>query len=135
MAQGHPEALALSDRVPRYSRVPAQNATRGVDDLARRTLVLDDGLTVQNPDPIRYPAPALDTGNTVRMGDIATNLVGNIRYSRGSGGSGDENYRLEPVEEPILTPCRRSESTVSSSTGIRSACRVMVSTIIGSVSA
>jgi predicted extracellular nuclease len=98
--------LAAGGRFTQYTQTSVPSVVglaAHVDDLARRTLVLDDGLTVQNPDPIRYPAPALDTGNTVRMGDIATNLVGNIRYSRGSGGSGDENYRLEPVEEPIFT--------------------------------
>jgi predicted extracellular nuclease len=45
-----------------------------------------------------------DTGNlpafSVRVGDRTSNLSGVIRYSRGSGGSGTESYRLEPVVEP-----------------------------------
>ena len=73
-----------------------------IENVARRSLIIDDGLTVQNPDPIRYPAPGLTTANAVRMGDTITGLTGNIRYSRGSGGSGDEAYRLEPVVEPLI---------------------------------
>ena len=70
------------------------------EKIAKNTLTLDDGRTVQNPDPIRYPAPGLSTENPVRMGDRVRNLVGNLRFSRGSGGSGDETYRLMPVVEP-----------------------------------
>ncbi|MDJ0941004.1 MAG: ExeM/NucH family extracellular endonuclease [Woeseiaceae bacterium] len=75
-----------------------------VEDLAGRSLILDDGQTVQNPDPIRYPPPGLTTANAVRMGDTVSGLTGNIRYSRGSGGSGDEAYRLEPVMTPTFAP-------------------------------
>lgn len=73
-----------------------------VTDLARRTLMLDDGLTSQNPDPIRYPAPGLSTANAVRMGDTVTNLTGTLRFGRGSGSAGDETYRLLPTVEPAF---------------------------------
>lgn len=72
------------------------------ESLARRGLMLDDGLTNQNPDPIRYPAPGLSTDNAMRMGDTVSGVTGNIRYSRSSGGSGDEVYRLEPTVDPIF---------------------------------
>ena len=100
-------ALAAGERFTQFTQDNHPDPvgfTNHLVDVGSRTLLLDDGLTVQNPDPIRYPFPALDSDNTVRGGDIATNLVGNIRYSRGSGGSGDENYRLEPVEEPVFLP-------------------------------
>ena len=73
-------------------------------DIASRSIMLDDGLTVQNPDPIRYPDPGLPNlvGASVRAGDSVVGLTGNIRYSRGSGGSGDETYRLMPTVEPVL---------------------------------
>lgn len=73
-----------------------------LENLATRTITLDDGLTIQNPDPIRFPAPELDSDNTVRMGDTITHLTGNLRFSRGSGGAGDETYRLMPTEEPTF---------------------------------
>jgi len=67
-------------------------------------IMLDDGLTVQNPDPIRYPAPGLPNAvdAVVRSGDTVSGLTGNLRYSRGSGGSGDELYRLMPTVEPVF---------------------------------
>ena len=38
----------------------------------------------------------------MRAGDSVVGLTGNIRYSRGSGGSGDETYRLMPTTEPFF---------------------------------
>ena len=57
---------------------------------------------MQNPDPIRYPSPELSSNNTVRMGDSVFGLTGNVRFSRGTGGSGDEAYRLQPTVEPAF---------------------------------
>ncbi len=69
---------------------------------ARRTIVLDDGLRTRNPDEIHY----LDAGNTsdysIRAGDTLTGLVGNLRYSRGSGANGDETWRLMPTVDPVF---------------------------------
>ncbi|MCG8612755.1 MAG: ExeM/NucH family extracellular endonuclease, partial [Pseudomonadales bacterium] len=73
-----------------------------LEDIARRNVILDDGLSNQNPDPIRYPAPGLTTDNALRMGDTVTGLTGVVRYSRGSGGSGDEGYRIMPTAEPVF---------------------------------
>jgi len=82
------------------------NLVSHLQDVGRRSLMLDDGLSIQNPDPIRYPAPGLpnDSGISVRSGDSVSGMVGNIRFSRGSGGSGKETYRLMPVQEPIFSP-------------------------------
>ena len=67
---------------------------------ARRSIVLDDGLRSQNPADIHY----LNAGNTanysIRAGDRLSNLTGNLRYSRGSGGDGDETWRLMPTVDP-----------------------------------
>ena len=71
-----------------------------LDTVARSNVMLDDGLLTQNPDPIRYPAPGLDSANPVRMGDGVTGLTGVVRFSRGTGGFGDELYRILPIEEP-----------------------------------
>ena len=74
-----------------------------VASAAANRLMLDDGFSIQNPSPIRFPAPGLTTANTVRMSDEVTNLTGVISYRRGSGGSGDEMYRLMPTVEPVFT--------------------------------
>ena len=67
---------------------------------ARRAIVLDDGLRTRNPDEVHY----LNAGNTsdysIRSGDTVAGLVGNLRYSRGSGGNGDETWRLMPTMDP-----------------------------------
>ncbi|MEO1683991.1 MAG: ExeM/NucH family extracellular endonuclease [Cyanobacteria bacterium J06631_12] len=73
------------------------------EDLASRRIALDDGLTVQNPDPLRFPAPGFGDSNNFRGGDTVTGLTGNVRFSRGSGGSGDEIYRIMPTETVNFT--------------------------------
>ena len=73
-----------------------------IESSARRSIELDDGLRAQSPDDIHY----LDAGNTadysIRTGDRLTGLVGNLRYSRGSGRSGDETWRLMPTADPVF---------------------------------
>ena len=71
---------------------------------AARTLILDDGLSRQNPGAYRYlgRAGSNSAEYSLRIGDKVTAAVGNIRYSRGSGGSGKESYRLEPTSNPVF---------------------------------
>lgn len=67
---------------------------------ARRSFVLDDGKRSSNPTSIRYLRASADSNNSLRTGNTVTGLTGNLRYSRGSGGRGDENWRLMPTTEP-----------------------------------
>ncbi len=76
------------------------------EQIAARSIMLDDGLSSQNVDPIRYlshafvsPAPY----PAIRVGDTTTQLTGNIRFSRGSGNSGTEIFRLVPTIDPLWT--------------------------------
>ncbi len=80
---------------------------------ALRSVMLDDGLSIQNPDPIRFPAPGLpnNSGVTLRSGDTVSGLVGNIRFSRSSGGSGKETFRLMPTQEPAFSPDNQRNAT------------------------
>lgn len=77
--------------------IGTQVAAPGADALAvtaanlRDSILLDDGLTAQNPDPIRYPAPELSASNSVRVGDLATDLDGVMHYGFGK-------YRIMPTE-------------------------------------
>jgi predicted extracellular nuclease len=78
---------------------------------ATKEILLDDGSTKQNLEPIRYPAPGLDAYNTLRLGDTADNLEGVITYSF-------SKYRLHPTVEPIFTNTNpRTEAPVVETRG------------------
>ncbi|MCE2948056.1 MAG: ExeM/NucH family extracellular endonuclease [Betaproteobacteria bacterium] len=76
---------------------------------ARARLVLDDGSSsetlfsgVENPNPIPY----IGLQNTVRAGDVVTNLVGVIDFGRitsAEGTSAIVDYRIHPVVAPTIT--------------------------------
>ncbi|WP_428263597.1 ExeM/NucH family extracellular endonuclease [Haliangium sp.] len=61
----------------------------------RNRILVDDGSTVQNPDPIIYPAPALSASNTLRSGDTVTGVVGVLGFDFG-------NYRVHATETPLF---------------------------------
>ncbi|QYK06725.1 ExeM/NucH family extracellular endonuclease [Shewanella zhangzhouensis] len=77
--------------------IGTQVAAPGADAVAvtaanqRDSILLDDGRTSQNPDPVIYPAPGLSATNTVRVGDTVTNLTAVMHYGFGV-------YRLMPVD-------------------------------------
>jgi predicted extracellular nuclease len=66
------------------------------EGIARRSVLLDDGLRVQNPDAVPY----LAGDYPIRLGDTLSRLTGNLRYSRGAGGDGDETWRVMPTADP-----------------------------------
>ena len=71
---------------------------------AAANIMLDDGQILQNVNPIRYlnPSPSQAPDYSIRIGDTVAGLTGNIRYSRASGSSGDEVYRLVPRADPVF---------------------------------
>ena len=69
-------------------------------DSAQRSIELDDGLRSENPATIRYLNASNVADYSIRAGDSVTDITGNLRYSRGSGGKGNEGWRLMPTEEP-----------------------------------
>ena len=70
---------------------------------ARRSIILDDGLRVQNPSAIHYLSAGAAANYSIRSGDTLDSVIGVLRYSRGSGGSGDETWRLMPTVDPQFT--------------------------------
>ena len=80
--------------------VAGYNAHR--EAIAARQIVLDDGLRVANAMPIRYLSAGTAPGYSIRVGDRITDLTGVLRYSRGSGSTGDETYRLMPTTNPAF---------------------------------
>jgi predicted extracellular nuclease len=69
------------------------------DRNALRSVLMDDGRRANNATPIRYLE---SDANVTRVGDEVAALAGNLRYSRGSGGSGTETWRLMPTAEPTI---------------------------------
>lgn len=81
---------------------PTQVATPGTDanlqaaaNLRNRVL-LDDGNSAQNPDPVIFPAPALSASNVVRIGDQLAPLTAIAHQGFGA-------YRLLPTTTPTFT--------------------------------
>ena len=72
--------------------------------VATSSLIMDDGSALQNATPVQYlnVTASNSAAYSLRSGDSLIGLTGNIRYSRGSGGSGVEGYRLEPTFDPIF---------------------------------
>lgn len=96
-------ALSQGGRLFQFTNdhAPDVTAYRAHRDLnARRTIVLDDGLRDQNPDDVHYLNAGSTAAYSIRLGDTLSGLTGNLRYSRGAGGDGDETWRLMPTVEP-----------------------------------
>ena len=84
------------------------------ESLAARTLRLDDGRRARGVRPIRF----LDDG-ILRAGDAATNVTGNLRYARGSGGSGAEDWRIVPTAAPVFDNLNARPDEAPAGVGLR----------------
>ncbi len=108
MAVTFPQTLTVSQNydLGRYGSVdlslgrlmqPTQVITPGASALSlqdlndRSRIILDDGSTVQNPDPVLYPQPyGLSATHTVRAGYTVANLTGVLDYRYSA-------YRVQPT--------------------------------------
>jgi len=63
------------------------------DENARRVIILDDGRSSQNPNPIPY----IGAGDTNRAGDTITDLTGNVDYGLITSNSTTRDYRIQPT--------------------------------------
>ncbi len=79
------------------------------NDLNR--ILLDDGLTTQNPDPTPYLYP---NPQTLRLGDTVSGLTGVMSY-------GFDFYRIQPTSSPafVNTAVRPTVPAVSANTDLR----------------
>ena len=59
----------------------------------KKQILLDDGSTKQNLDPIAYPGTGLDAYNTLRSGDSVNSITGVMGYSF-------DRYRIHPTIQP-----------------------------------
>ncbi len=72
------------------------------NSVAGRSITIDDGKRSSYPATIRYLNAGVPAGYSIRAGDTVTGMTGNLRYSRGSGGSGNEGWRLMPTESVLF---------------------------------
>jgi len=86
--------------------VPTNKYRPGVDAQAlfaqnqQRSLLLDDGTSVQNPNP----TPFVAADNTVRAGDTVSAVTGVIDYGLAtSSNAGFGDYKIHPTQTPVIT--------------------------------
>ncbi|MEP3891490.1 MAG: ExeM/NucH family extracellular endonuclease [Hellea sp.] len=91
VTQGGRETQFVQDNAPDIGGYTAH-----LEQVAARTLLIDDGLNVSNPDPIRGSDDSLGSDDAFRMGETITGLTGVIGYSFG-------NYRVQTTIEPDFT--------------------------------
>lgn len=95
--------LSAEGRMIKPTNIHPANSTATAqlaDDNARRRLVLDDGSSVQNPNPI----PFIGEDNTLRAGDIVENLVGVIDHGLITASNpGPRDYKLHPTQAVSFT--------------------------------
>ena len=79
--------------IPTTAAEPGAPALAVRDANVLRSILLDDGLTNQNPATVRYPEPGgLSATNTLRGGDTTTGLTGVLHYLDTT-----EDFRVQPV--------------------------------------
>ena len=78
----------------------AINYAAYLNEITLRSILLDDGSTTQNLDPIFYPGTGLTAANTVRVDDTITDLTGVLDYNYGV-------YRLQPIGQVNFTAVAR----------------------------
>ncbi|MBL4827470.1 MAG: ExeM/NucH family extracellular endonuclease [Spongiibacteraceae bacterium] len=89
---------------------PTQAAMPGADALAvsaanvLNRLILDDGSSISNPDPIAYPAPGLSANQTLRLGDTVSSFTGILSYAF-------SEYIMHPLSDVIFTPTNPRSSS------------------------
>lgn len=103
--------LSSDGRLDTYTQVNAPDVD-GYDaylkEVASRSIILDDGSFVQNPDTILVPFlgtdGTLDHGDVFRMGDSYTNLTGVLSFSEDDESSSEEpEYRIHMPTEGELS--------------------------------
>ena len=78
---------------------------QAVQEFLLDKITLDDGRTVQNPDPAIHPNGAVfDMGNLFRGGDLVTNVTGVLDYSFNL-------YRIQPTQGADYTPANPRTSS------------------------
>ncbi len=90
--------VAVGGQVTQFTQTsqPSQAGYQAyLNDLGSRSLLIDDGLSVQNPSPITFLGNTITTATAPQIGDSLTGLVGNLGYDF-------SEYRLQPANSPAI---------------------------------
>ncbi len=87
---------------------PQAAAVQAANDLNR--ILIDDGISAQNPDPMIFPSPELTASNTLRSGYTATGIVGALDFAFGS-------YRVLPTIDPTFVDSNNPRLSTPPSVG------------------
>jgi len=90
--------VAAGGQVTQFTQanLPSQAGYQAyLNDLGSRSLLIDDGLNVQNPNPITFLGSSVTTATAPQIGDSLTGLVGNLGYDF-------DEYRLQPANSPTI---------------------------------
>jgi predicted extracellular nuclease len=92
--------LTLSSGGRLYNPTNGNGLGESVESNARRLIILDDGKSVQNPNPIPY----IGQDSTNRAGDRISGLTGIIDYGPiNSSSPAAYDYRIQPTEPVTIT--------------------------------
>ncbi len=94
--------LAAGDRLqqPTNVYVPGAQANALYAENLARSVVLDDGSSLTDPNP----PPYLAADHTVRDGDSLADLTGVIDFGlANTSSSGDVSYKIQPTVAPVIT--------------------------------
>lgn len=97
--QGRYGQVTLSSGGRLYNPTNGNFDTDTLDLNTRRMLVLDDGKSSQNPNPIPY----IGADNTLRAGDTTPSLTGLLDYGPINSDTAIRHYRLHPSVAPSFT--------------------------------
>jgi predicted extracellular nuclease len=75
--------------------LPGDDANAVEAENLKKQILIDDGSTTQNLDPVSYPGTGLDAYNTLRLGDTVNSITGVMGYSY-------DRYRIHPTIEPTF---------------------------------
>ena len=108
-ANGASNAPGTDGRLDQFTQFNAPDVTGFAayqGEIAKRQIVLDDGQTVQNPDPIIFGrgGQSLSSTKTLRGGDTVNNLTGILSF-----GFGD--YQIQPVAPVDFQPTNPRPAT------------------------
>jgi len=79
---------------------PGPQALALADENARRRIILDDGVSLQNPNPVPY----LGADGTLRAGDTLASVTGVLDYGLTTASNADPgDYKIQPTVPPVFT--------------------------------